>query len=321
MTINSLAVSELSFAFESDGSHTNQPHSSSLFSSLEGVDFGFKYTTGALLAQRKAQELLSILRDHSKSRAVSNCFPYKPWGWMPHLDRERFQNAPFIFQSCRNKNVCPVCARKHGAKSRRLLLSSLSYYFDHGYRVWSQTLEMGFVASLKAKDRYRIILRCFTELLKSSAIRRLRKRNRIAYYRVLEETLVQETWTPHIHVLWVFTPELSEQEIANFIDQVSRSWRAIRKSSTDTVSNERPLFAKPLEEQNFVITAWYLHKSFFLDGFESVDHSKRRVRPIDYLSEFTRTADFDLLDVWNQFEEAVFGLTKYKFSNDWMFVS
>lgn len=72
-----------------------------------------------------------------------------------------------------------------------------------------------------------------------------------------------------------------------------------------------------LEDKNFVITAWYLHKSFFIDGLESIDRSKRTVRPIDYLSDFARNADLRSLEKWNQFEEAVFGLTKYKFSNNW----
>lgn len=194
-----------------------QTHSSSLFSALESVDFGFKYTNGARLAQRKAQELLSIVRDHSRSRSVSNCFPYKPWGWMPHLDRERFLLSPFIFQACRNKNACPVCARKHGARSRRLLLSSLRNYFECRHSVWSQTLEMGFEESMGPQDRYRTILRAFTQLLKTPAIRRLRQRTRIAYYRVLEETLIQETWTPHLHVLWVFPPRWVSKHQGNLL--------------------------------------------------------------------------------------------------------
>lgn len=292
-------------------------HSSSLFKLLESVDYGFKYTRGAKLAERYARELLAVLRPHTTNRAVSECFPYKPWGQMPELDRDLYQNNPFIFSSCQNKNICPVCGRKHGARCRKKLMQSLDLYFDQGHIVWSQTLDMGFSQELDAPKRFKTILNSFSRLLKLTATRRMRKRNGIAYFRVVEETLIDFVWTPHIHVLWVFHPTSTEQQIAEFIDHISRSWRSIRKSTPGVVDNERIVFSKQLEEQDMVITVWYLHKSFFLDGMGSTQTPRQKIRPLDFLIDFVSNSDMESLQVWNQYEAAAFGLRKYKFSNNW----
>lgn len=306
---------------ETEDSNNRNPgdtsHSSSLFKLLDGVDYGFKYTRGAKLGERYAREVLAVLRPHTTNRAVSECYPYKSWGYMPELDRASYQNAPFIFSSCQNKNVCPVCARKHGARCRKKLLQSLDHYFEQGHVVWSQTLDMGFSEEVGAPTRYKTILKSFSRLLKLTATRRLRKRNAVAYFRVVEEKLIEGIWTPHIHVLWVFRPNSTEQEVAEFIDHISRSWRSIRKSEPGVLDNERTVFSKQLEEQDMVITAWYLHKSFFLDGMIAAKPTRQKVKPLDFLIDFVTNSDMGSLEIWNQYEAATFGLRKYKFSKNW----
>lgn len=293
-------------------------HISSLFGVLDSHDFGYKKTRAAKLAATLVREILEILREHTTVPSVGACFPFnRNYAW-PVKTQELYENGQFEYGACGNKNACPHCARRHGAICRKRLFESLSAYFGQGCIVWTQTLDLGFESGIPSRQRYKIISHVFTALLRLTSVARLRRKHNIAYFRVIEETLVEGVWTPHMHLVWVFRPGTNDQDAADFMDLLSRSWRKQGKKVQGVVESKRSIFSQPLVIENVEITVWYLQKSFWLDAFMYVDENYPIIRPLDYLVHFVKTGDMESLERWKEYEWASFRLHKYKFSKNWL---
>jgi hypothetical protein len=181
------------------------------------------------------------------------------------------------------------------------------------------TFEVGFEGGLLGKQRYRALSRLFGNLLNQSGIKRLRSKWNIAYFKAVEETLIDGSWTPHLHVIWTFGPDVPDSDLAEFIDLVSSKWRHLSIVRPGMICRARPLWAQELDYSRGSGTiARYFTKSFYLQIRSSVN-AVPRVRPLDYAQSFVVNGDIESLDLWNAYEQASNGLHRFRFSKNWDF--
>ncbi len=292
-------------------------HSSSFIGLIDGVKYKFKNTIDAEKASYLARVILEELRDLTTSQSVGLCYPYRfgyPW---PEKARLAYANGQMDFRRCQSRNICSVCARSHEAKMREKFHKSIDDYFSRGFSVYWQTLEVGYEPELPLNQRYRLIKGMFSEIVKHSAIRRIRGKFEVAFYLVVEVTLVAGNWAPHLHIVWVFDPRCNDDQASDLLDLVSRSWSSMRLKTAGVFSNNRTLFSEQLGEAGTEGLAWYLHKSFWLDVSNNSDPQHEPKTPLDFLLSFLATGEVEHLEKWRQYEEAVTRVQRFRFSRNW----
>jgi hypothetical protein len=181
------------------------------------------------------------------------------------------------------------------------------------------TLELGFGNGVTARKRYRALSRLFGSLLNQSPVKRMRKKWNVAYFKALEETLIKQIWTPHFHLVWVFSSETPPNVISQFVDLISAKWRLLASKEQVVNAHERAVWAQELDHARGSGTiARYLTKAFYWN-VARINQPKALGKPLDYAVHFANTADLAALEVWNAYEQASNGAHRYKFSKNWDF--
>jgi hypothetical protein len=266
------------------------------------------------------RSLLEALRDHTSIKNVSTCFPYKfgfPW---PPIATQRFATGQYRLYKCSNINACVVCGGKNAGSVQKQLNLCLDSRIKEGASIWLMTLELGFDECLPAKKRYRTISRLFGKVLNQSGVKRLRNEWEIPYFKALEEVLIDQIWTPHFHLVWVFPPGIPGEVISEFMDLISVKWRFLASKEPFLSPHRRAVWAQELDHKDGGVSriSRYFTKSFYWEISQDKAGDNPRT-PMDYAIRFAFTADLDALEVWNAYEEASNGAHRFKFSRNWNF--
>ncbi len=265
------------------------------------------------------RELLEALRDHTTIRNVSTCFPYKFGFTWPVLASQRFATGQYRLYKCSNTNACVVCAGKHASNIQHQFRQTLESCVRGGSTVWLMTLDLGFGEGIPGRQRYRVLSRLFGQVLNQSPVKTMRRRWNIAYFKSVEEVLLNGVWTPHLHLVWVFSPGTPVTAVSDFIDLISVKWRLLASMERSARPHVRTIWSQELDYKRGVATlARYLTKAFYWEQAKLGD-KLHLVKPLDYAVHFANTADLDALDLWNSYEQASNGLHRFKFSKNWDF--
>ena len=292
-------------------------HSSSFFRYIKVITYEFHKTQTTFIAAYAVRMLLEQLRGQTLLHTVGRCFPYGPNFPRSKLAQQWLAQNPGPTTRCGNRNACPVCSRAHEASASKRFGYTFDDYMDQGYQPWWQTLEAGFEVSMSAKDRYGSMNRLWGSVLASRGLRQARKTLGAASLRVTEETLIDEIWTPHFHVLWVFPQEISEPDIIAFLDLISTQWRQKQSKMAGLRASSRLPYTSPLDSTT-VPKKQYLFKSFWISVSEKgIEEQSNLARPVDFLISAALTGDLAHWECWNAYEIASMGVRRYSFSRNW----
>lgn len=294
------------------------PHSSSYIGVSNVVTYGYNRTQAAKDAEYEVRSILEQIRDHTSIITVSNCFPYLSWYRWPELAVQRFATGQYRIGRCKNKNACPVCARANEARQRSKFHQDYDALIDSGYVPYWQTFEAGFIDGTTGKQRYKAMADLWRALKQNKAFRRLCARLGALEFRVTEFTYIGRRWTPHYHVVWMFSPDAQEKEIAQFLDEVSCIWRGKQKNHPRCTDNSRALYSAALDDGDSARKARYVFKTFYLElENKEAKLPENLEKPFDYLVYFCLTGDLDALHVWTEYEAVSLNTRRYVFSRNW----
>lgn len=120
----------------------------------------------------------------------------------------------------------------------------------------------------------------------------------------------KDTWFPHFHVVWFFTESFGYEHMLEFALQVADLWAIYSNQCGASGTRAANQFHDKIDSNTEKQTAQYLFKHGFLDlSFEpaTVDLTKHSLSPFHLLAYTFYVGDADLLDQWEDFEQATSG--------------
>ena len=291
---------------------------SSFFGLLNVADYSFSYTKAAKRAAFAIRSILENLRDESSIRRVAQCFPYNQRYAWPDLATARLNANTVYFNHCRNKNACPVCSRASDASTRRRFSEGFDHFVSLGYQPYWQTLDLGFAAHTSGHERIRITTGIWRKLSQSHKFRSQVTQLNLVSVRVIEFLKPQEEWTPHIHMVWLFGPQVKSKEIQDFFSLVTSLWRKFQSRELKCVATKPDLYSGKLDSSSTAPIAHYLFKAFWITVDDSgVVIPEVAKTPLEHLMHFAAYGDLDALDTWIDYESVSNKVRRYTFSQAW----
>lgn len=294
---------------------------SSFFIEGKSDKYDFRSTVTSRAAGYAVRQVLEVLRGYTSNPSVSFCFPYLSHYFLSEAAQDWVDQHPGISGPCNNANICPVCARRHEASLRKQFAGDFESLLATGFTPYWQTFELGFPTDMPSIERYGALHLAWRKCLETPRLKAIRSHLQVQYLRVLEETIIDEKWTPHFHVIYLFKQSTTESQIEDFLAEFSLVWRKIQFKARPLIASSHPLYSAKLDGSIIPITS-YLFKNFRfeMNGF-SILIPKVPSKPFDFLIHFVLTGELVSLERWLEYESVSSGKRRYCFSRNWCQVS
>lgn len=274
-------------------------------------------TSPSTPAQKAHQEAIALRRQlatFTSIQGVTNC------GTKFLLARETLKGREIVEVTdyCRNKHVCPVCMRYAYRQLNKRLAATLRRWQSDGNTVYTQTL------TLPNRNKPLIykhddLAKSWQKMGKSKRFGKIKRTYGLSQsLRVLEDVLSVNKPFPHYHLTWFFDSNLSEQLVQEFCQEIAKLWvdSALRVGVRGTQAVQQ--WFGPIRSSVETYSR-YQTKHGFLDlfaHFSASNDAQLKLKPLDFLRYLLITGDFEMLDIWLQYEKATFGRRRFQASKD-----
>jgi hypothetical protein len=126
------------------------------------------------------------------------------------------------------------------------------------------------------------------------------------YIRLQEQAFRKDTWFPHFHVVWAFKEHPDYNHMLTFALEVADLWATYSENAGALGTSASNQLHDTIDEGSEKSQATYFTKHGYFDldfDPESVDLNKHSLTPFQLLIYAFYTADADLMDQWEDFEQ------------------
>jgi len=208
-------------------------------------------------------------------------------------------------QHC-GRSACPVCGSKISHQRGIEISEGIVEHLRRGGGVATGLLTVPHSVGDELKPMLDLLLNGWRRILADREFRQLREELRVVgYVRGFEVTVGRNSWHPHIHHLLLTERPLSPHDLKRLQRAIFRVWREYcgREGYRVPLStfNRCERVRTPQAVARYVTKVTSGHELTSPDTKNSKGRS-----PLQILDDFTRTGDDDDLQLWLEYEDAVY---------------
>jgi hypothetical protein len=278
----------------------------------------YKYNNNSISAAFEKRALLEEIREVTHLQGVGLCFPYKngyPW---PSKALPLF-NQGLSPRNCGNSHACPVCASRYMAIRRATFEVAAEAWVKNGGFMMQSKLSLRNDPLIETVIKYRELSSNWTRMRNLSRYKTLAdSAGQPHFVKILEESISDTGLFPHLHVVWLFSDEVSPAAARNFLVEIARLWCTIANRHS-LGAGRRGQYVGQLSSTNLAGIGDY----FFKHGFFDLKSDPRSVAKPDPFMGFRRyllTGEIDYLIFWFDFELASARQNRVRFSSAFPFL-
>jgi hypothetical protein len=200
------------------------------------------------------------------------------------------------------------------AKQRKSLAKAMQKQRTLGGDVCTGALTIQVSVGTSLEESIKTLKLSWTLMARSGSFTNLLKKHRIlGYARIAEQKLINYTWFPHFHMIWMSPTPLSQLDIDNFGAELAILWAkyAAKAGSANTLAANQSIYAvtKGTEQAkaNYLCKHGYFDLSKDLD-FYPAGHFE--LEPFEVLEIALITGQAEFAEKWEEFEKATNGLKR-----------
>ena len=288
----------------------NEPSNELLELSLSSfITYTDSATTPQEIAKNKKYKLLLGLKSITTLYGINNC-SNEVRIWNPGQPTHQQVMA----KRCGNRQACPPCTSRYMAKHRKSLAKAMRKQRNNGGDVCTGALTIHVPKGTSLEESIKTLKLSWTLMTKSGSFPNLLKKHTIlGYARIAEQKLIDHTWFPHFHMIWLAEHTLSQLDIDNFGAELATLWakHAGKAGATKTLAANQSIYA--VTEGTEQGKANYLCKHGYFDLNKDLDiypEGHFELEPFEVLEIALITGDAEFAEAWEEYEKATNGLTR-----------
>ena len=266
-------------------------------------------TTPQEIAKNKKYKLLLGLKYITSLYGITNC-SNEVRIWNPgHPTHEKV-----ITKRCGNRQSCPPCTSRYMAKHRKSLAKAMQKQRTLGGDVCTGALTIQIPKGTRLEESIKILKQSWTLMTKSGSFPNLLKKHKIlGYARIAEQKLINHTWFPHFHMLWLSETPLSQLDIDGFGAELATLWAkyAGKAGAANTLAANQSIYAVTRGTEQ--AKANYLCKHGYFDLNKDLDiypAGHFELEPFEVLEISLITGQAEFAEKWEEYELATNGLKR-----------
>ena len=288
----------------------NEPENQLLELSLSSfITYTNSATTPQEIARNKKYKLLLGLKYITSLYGITNC-SNEVRIWNPaHPTHQQV-----ITKRCGNRHACPPCTSRFMAKHRKSLAKAMRNHRDNGGDVCTGALTIEVTHGTLLSESIKALKLSWSSMAKSGSFTNLLKKHKIVgYARIAEQKLINHTWFPHFHMIWLSETPLSQLNIDNFGAELATLWAkyAAKAGAANTLAANQSIYA--VEQGSEQAKANYLCKHGYFDLNKDLDFYPTgdfAFEPFEVLEIALITGQLEFVEKWEEFEKATSGMNR-----------
>lgn len=270
-------------------------------------------TTPQEIAKNKKYKLLLGLKYITSLYGITNC-SNEIRIWNPgHPTHQQV-----ITKRCGNRQACPPCTSRFMAKQRKSLAKAMQKQRSQGGDVCTGALTIQVPKGANLDESIKRLKLSWTLMARSGSFTNLLKKHKIVgYARISEQKLINHTWFPHFHMIWLSDTPLSQLDIDEFGAELASLWAkyATKAGAANTLAANQSIYT--VTQGTEQAKANYLCKHGYFDLSKDLDfypEGNFELEPFEVLEVALITGQADFAEKWEEYEKATNGLKRVNLS-------